>query len=1013
MRSRIFLISLYVFAQASIATAQSSVENSVDNDMKSLFGNNFIASPEMAKMVRSIVYPVNYSTGLVDITIPLYEIKCADISLPIALKYHGAGVKLGDNSGSMGQGWSLSCEPMISKKTRGKDDQASHYRCKVDQDNNDAWHFYYIATRTIDSQPDDYFLSIPGYQGEFVYVMDSKDSGKEFMSLPYQNLRIDQVSGDNWEIVDERGRKYKFDGIREFYENECTGWKATSIISSNKRDSITFSYKDNMEHPNAYRDYMVVIDGFSDRKGIEINREAFESSEVDNKNLMCPLRDYWMQDPVVYSFVYDHTILGCYRQTYQSDKDGYLHKDSKEAFFYSAENGPLMEKKIQKIVFPGGSVLFTYAHPGRSSMETLSRMDVYSNNKLVRTISFDMEYVAGQDRSYLNGISISGKDGKDHENYEFDYYEKYRLPRVGNKSIDFWGYYNGANRKDTATLVPCQTITTTRTSIVGTNPSDHTIYYTVNPDFKLHIGDPLPREANEEYMKFGALRSITYPAGSMDVFDYESHRYKDSHRNDSVRIAGGLRIKSIMSYENGKVRQTRSFVYGLDEKGCGFSPMSSDLEHFLYEQNKQYIEPVVVEYTSSNPKGSAECSTNEVISARHRTYLCSPILPNTYSNGSSVMYDYVTEYNGTPTNNSGKTVYHYDIDTDTLIAPIKSTAQNNRKLYWLYGQLLDKSVYKNTGGGYQLIEHLENYYDTQIPHFGVSTSLDVTLNNVIEGDWHIRPDLVYDTSPSLTNVDVGAKALKEKVESKYDDLGRWVTKTTSYGYRGAPSFWVNDVVTEDYPDGNSIVTTHRFPVDYSEDPYQKMYGDNIFSAVSSDMSNGDKFISISTPYQEIADGVYVPKSKNYKCSNDSEYRRRIAYRHDVYGNKIEEVKDGKEHVVYLYDYNHQYVVAKIENATYDEVSSLLGESSIRNMADSENLSGWEEKLDALRSLLPESQIYTYTYDPLVGVTSIKEPNGNLVHFEYDELGRLVRTYQVANDRTEVLSRYQYHYKTEK
>lgn len=666
MKTRLLLFGLCMFTQTSMIVAQSSV----NYDVKSLFGNNLIASPEMSKMVRNIVYPVNYSTGLVDITIPLYEIKCADISLPIALKYHGSGVKLGDASGSMGQGWSLSCEPMISKKTRGTDDQASHYRCKVDRSNNDSWHFYYIATRAIDSQPDDYFFSLPGYQGEFVYVMDSKSNGKEFMSLPYLNLKIDQPSGDNWEIVDEMGRKYKFDGVREFYENDCIGWKATSIIASNKNDSITFSYKENMEHPYAYRDYIVVIDGFSGRKGMETNREAYELSEIDNKALMCPLRDYWMQDPVVYSFVYDPTILGCYRQTYQSDKDGNLHKDCREAFFYNSGNGPLMEKKIQKIEFTGGSVQFTYAHPGHSSMETLSRMDVYSNEKLVRTISFDMEYVASQSRSYLDGISISGEDGKEHENYKFDYYEKYRLPRVGNKSIDFWGYYNGMNRKDTATLVPWQTITTTRSSIMGREPGGQMTYYTVNPEFKLHIGSPLSREANEDYMKFGTLRSITYPAGSMDVFDYESHRYKDSYGNDSARIAGGLRIKNIMRYENGKVRQTRSFVYGTDETGCGFSPMSSDLDHFLYEQNKQYIEPVVVEYSSSNTKGSAEYSTNEVISARHRTYLCSPVLPNTFSNGSSVMYDYVTEYNGTPTKNSGKTIYHYDIDTDTLTAPI-------------------------------------------------------------------------------------------------------------------------------------------------------------------------------------------------------------------------------------------------------------------------------------------------------------------------------------------------------
>lgn len=202
MNFRILLISLYSFAQASIATAQSSV----DNDVKSLFGNNFIASPEMAKMVRNIVYPVNFSTGLVDITIPLYEIKCADISLPIALKYHSSGVKLGDNSGSMGQGWSLSCEPMISKKTRGRNDCFADYKCDVDLDSSNPWNYYYMATNIKDGQPDEYYFSLPEYQGEFMYVMEPKDSGKEFMCLPYQNLKISQETSNKWRITDDKGR---------------------------------------------------------------------------------------------------------------------------------------------------------------------------------------------------------------------------------------------------------------------------------------------------------------------------------------------------------------------------------------------------------------------------------------------------------------------------------------------------------------------------------------------------------------------------------------------------------------------------------------------------------------------------------------------------------------------------------------------------------------------------------------------------------------------------------------
>ena len=773
-----------------------------------------------------------------------------------------------------------------------------------------------------------------------------------------------------------------------------------------------------MEHAKYYRDYVVVIDDLSDRMALNTNREIYRNLDgidydcnAGKEELMFPLRDYWMQDPVVYNYVYDTTIGGRYTQTYQSDDKGNLFKDTMSGTFDGVGDIIIMAKKLQDIVFPGGRVSFSYTRT--SGRKLLNKIEVFNHNKLVRAISFDMEYIASQNRSYLNGISITGAEGKACEKYTFEYFEKYRLPKVGNKSIDFWGYYNGVNRKDTTTLVPYQTITTTRTSPSYNSQGRPTGGYDKDDNFKIHIGSQLSRESNEEYMRFGTLKSITYPSGSKDAFEFESHRYRDFHDNDNIRYAGGLRIKSIVTYNGDKPLQTRSFVYGAEEDGCGFSPMSSDLEHFVYEQQKQFIEPVTMWSGSFSMTECIGYMPNQVISARHRTFFSNPILPNTFSNGSSVMYDYVTEYNGTPESNSGKTVYHYSVDTDTLTAPIYTTAQCDRKLSWQYGHLMGKSVYKKNGEDYKLVEETEYVYHTDMPKFGTVRTLEVTLNNLIEGDGNKIPTLVYDVTPSLTDIEIGAKVLREKKESNYDDLGRWITKTTTYDYKGSPLYLVNHVVTEKLPSGSNIVTKKSYPVDFSDALYGKMQDANMFPVIGDEVTIEKDKIRVSTPYQEVEPGVYAPKSKDIVYSGESEAKQRIQYRYDSYGNKIEEVKDGKEYAVYLYGYNHRYVVAKIENAAYDEVSALLGETAISSIACSNDMDRWADKMEMLRTQLSHAHIYTYTYEPLVGVTSIKEPNGNLVHYEYDELGRLVRTYQIVNGRTEVLSRYQYHYKTEK
>jgi len=49
---------------------------------------------------------------------------------------------------------------------------------------------------------------------------------------------------------------------------------------------------------------------------------------------------------------------------------------------------------------------------------------------------------------------------------------------------------------------------------------------------------------------------------------------------------------------------------------------------------------------------------------------------------------------------------------------------------------------------------------------------------------------------------------------------------------------------------------------------------------------------------------------------------------------------------------------------------------------------------------------TYTHEPMVGVTSQTGADGRTIFFEYDALGRLVRT---RDEQGRMLSQQQYHY----
>ncbi|MGI4733613.1 MAG: RHS repeat domain-containing protein [Janthinobacterium lividum] len=59
------------------------------------------------------------------------------------------------------------------------------------------------------------------------------------------------------------------------------------------------------------------------------------------------------------------------------------------------------------------------------------------------------------------------------------------------------------------------------------------------------------------------------------------------------------------------------------------------------------------------------------------------------------------------------------------------------------------------------------------------------------------------------------------------------------------------------------------------------------------------------------------------------------------------------------------------------------------------------------SICPQdAQLTTYTYDPLVGMTSQTDPAGRTTTYEYDNLGRLLRT---RDEQGRILSQQQYHY----
>lgn len=110
---RIFLIGLALTATINIS-AQVNTDQSI-----------IPPSPNAEMIQKFIDVPVNYHTGVPDISIPIYTIKTRSQTLPIVLRYHADGFKPSSTSGFVGLGWEIDCGGMISRSIRGLPDEGN------------------------------------------------------------------------------------------------------------------------------------------------------------------------------------------------------------------------------------------------------------------------------------------------------------------------------------------------------------------------------------------------------------------------------------------------------------------------------------------------------------------------------------------------------------------------------------------------------------------------------------------------------------------------------------------------------------------------------------------------------------------------------------------------------------------------------------------------------------------------------------------------------------------------
>jgi YD repeat-containing protein len=130
--------------------------------------------------------------------------------------------------------------------------------------------------------------------------------------------------------------------------------------------------------------------------------------------------------------------------------------------------------------------------------------------------------------------------------------------------------------------------------------------------------------------------------------------------------------------------------------------------------------------------------------------------------------------------------------------------------------------------------------------------------------------------------------------------------------------------------------------------------------------------------------------------------------YDFFGNLKQYTPENGSPVAIIWGYDKTQPVAKIENLTYSSISPSLI-SAIETASGSTGTEGQLLiELNNLRNSLPDNAMATtYTYKPLIGVSTINDPKGHKITYTYDNANRL----QYVKDKDgNILSENKYNYK---
>ncbi|MDN5478683.1 MAG: hypothetical protein L0G39_17290, partial [Chryseobacterium sp.] len=743
--------------------------------------------------------------------------------------------------------------------------------------------------------------------------------------------------------------------------------------------------------------------------------------------------------------------------------------DQRSCFSLAAfEEGEL--SYLSKITFDSGEIIFNRSIANslefKKSGGTIDRKDIrpddtYYNTKHrykldniivnYKNVNVD-KIIFGYDESPSRRLKLRtleiGKDPLTSKKYGFEYNDNL-FPDFNCNSTDHWGYFNGKSFNT----------------------------YSVDMQNYGQVVDVYTQSREPSFQLNEILEKITYPTKGYTKFIYEPHTYSKIidynsgfyTTNTSNNTTGGFRIKETIDFD-GAAEKKKQYFYVNDYFGANneSSGVVSKIQSYTSGN-------VIMQELSSSNVFNMTNGSHIVYSKVYEKLSNGGVTEYNFSNQDNGYIDHPASnfligcnftlgFLGPPPSISigwAGTTREYYPHPSTLYKEYNSLENERSKIlskteYDYLGRKITKETYEYYNDP-QRFEKYGKFLSLEIGDYGIYS--EVAPPQVPQANQRYLASLV---KVSAYKVFFYNHYLKSVTSTAYNGNRESTTVKNYFYHSNRHGQLTGEEIT--LPDNTKKKTTFQYAADLrhgnqplqNTTPYQPipymvvanmvgiplittLYKNDFFQKRDQTVYDiGPSTNSKVLPKRILSydeDKTVQSPSYGYPSvllPSPAYAHTEITYdRYDDRGNLLQYTSKDNIPVTIIWGYGQTQPIAKIEGITYSELAAKLNFQDtpsgytvlpIVATSDSDTSDNYEKQtfipeLDNFRNktILNDYQISTYSYDPLVGVTSITPPSGIREIYIYDTANKLKEVKQLDKDASgnpvyKILKEFKYNYK---